>query len=112
LGPANVNQAGAVISPLSDKVLPEFLVHFLLSPVAQDTIHGGKVETARPNISLGDLRDLKVPLPPLSEQKRILAELDTLQANAEASKRLQAETAVELNALMPSVLEKAFEGEF
>jgi type I restriction enzyme S subunit len=111
LGPANINQAVAVISPQLDRLLPEFLVYFLLSPVAQDTIHGGKVETARPNISLGDLRDLKVPLPPLSEQKSVVAELDELQANVDASNRIQAEAGTKLEALLPSILDKAFKGE-
>ncbi|MGA2270583.1 MAG: restriction endonuclease subunit S [Bryobacteraceae bacterium] len=111
LGDANVNQAVGVISPNQECLLPDFLVHFLLSPVAQDEIHGGKVETARPNISLGDVRDLEIPTPPLPEQRRIVAELDALQAELHALKRLQAETAVELDALMPSILSKAFSGE-
>lgn len=111
LGPANVNQAVAVISPEPDVLASDFLMHFLLSPLAQDDIQGSKVETARPNISLGDLRDLEIPIPPISEQRRIVAELDVLQAKVEALKRLQAETTTELNALMPSILSRAFSGE-
>ena len=42
---------------------------------------------------------------------RIVAELDTLQAEVGALKRLQAETAAELNALLPSILDKAFKRE-
>jgi len=111
LGAANVNQAVCVVSPDSSKLLSEYLVHFLLSPVAQDVIHGVKVETARPNISLVDVRDLEVPVPPLPEQRRIVAYLDGLQAQVEALKRLQAETAAKLDALLPSVLDRAFKGE-
>jgi type I restriction enzyme S subunit len=111
LGDANVNQAVGVISPDKEKLVPDFLVHFLLSPIAQDTIHGGKVETARPNISLGDIRDLEIPTPPLPEQRRIVAELDALQAEVDALKRLQAETAAELDALLPAILDRAFKGE-
>ncbi len=111
LGAANVNQAVAVITPKSETLLPEFLVHYLLNPIAQDAIHGGKVETARPNISLGDLRDLEVPLPPLPEQHRIVDALDALQAEVDALKCLQAETAAELDAMLPSVLDKAFKGD-
>jgi type I restriction enzyme, S subunit len=44
------------------------------------------------------------PKPPLAEQRRIVAELDAL-------KRLQAETAAELDALLPSILDRAFKGE-
>jgi len=39
-----------------------------------------------------------------SEQRRIVAELDVLQAEVDALKRLQAETAVELDALLPALL--------
>ena len=48
---------------------------------------------------------------PLSEQHRIVAELDALQAEVGAAERLQAETAAELDALLPSILDKAFKGE-
>ncbi len=39
------------------------------------------------------------------------AELDALQAQVDALTRLQAETAAELDALLPSILAKAFKGE-
>ena len=39
------------------------------------------------------------------------AELDTWHAEADALKRLQAETAAELDALLPAILDKAFKGE-
>ena len=37
--------------------------------------------------------------------------LDTLQAEVDALKRLQAETAAELDALLPAILDRAFKGE-
>ena len=51
------------------------------------------------------------PIPPLPEQRRIVAQLDALQAEVDALKRLQAETAAELDALLPSILDKAFKGQ-
>ncbi len=47
----------------------------------------------------------------LTEQRRIVAELDALQAEVDALKRLQAETAAELGALLPAILDRAFKGE-
>ena len=47
----------------------------------------------------------------MEEQHRIVAHLDNLQTKVDALKRLQAETATELDALLPSVLDKAFKGE-
>jgi type I restriction enzyme S subunit len=37
--------------------------------------------------------------------------LEDLHANVEALKRLQAETSTKLDALLPSILDKAFRGE-
>jgi type I restriction enzyme S subunit len=48
---------------------------------------------------------------PLPEQCRIVSELDMLQAAVGALKSQQAETGSQLNALRPSVLNKAFSGE-
>lgn len=47
---------------------------------------------------------------PTSEQRRIVAHLDALQAKADALRALQSETAAELDALLPSVLNQAFAG--
>jgi type I restriction enzyme S subunit len=111
IGEANVNQAVAVISPDTAQLASDYLMHFLISAPAQSMIQGGKVETARPNISLGDLRELVLPVPPLEEQRRIVVYLDDLQTKLDALKCLQTETAAELDALMPSILERAFRGE-
>jgi type I restriction enzyme S subunit len=44
-------------------------------------------------------------------ERRIVAELDALQLQVGALKRLRAETAAELDALLPAILDKAFKGE-
>jgi type I restriction enzyme S subunit len=40
-----------------------------------------------------------------------MTELDALQAEVDALKRLHAETAAELDALLPALLDRAFKGE-
>ena len=47
----------------------------------------------------------------LVERRRIVTYLDGLQAKVDALKKLQADTAAELDALLPSILDKAFKGE-
>jgi type I restriction enzyme, S subunit len=42
---------------------------------------------------------------------RTSSDLNTLQAEVATLKRPQAETAAELDALLPSILDKAFKGE-
>jgi len=111
IGEANVNQAVAVISPDPKRLDGKYLMHFLISKPAQDTIHGGKVETARPNISLGDLRNLILPVPPVLEQRRIVTHLRNWQAKVTILRQIQAETSAELDAMLPSILDKALKGE-
>jgi type I restriction enzyme S subunit len=65
----------------------------------------------RPGYNTTLLGNVELPLPSLAEQRRIVAELDDLQAKVDALKELQAETATELDALLPSVLDMAFKGE-
>jgi type I restriction enzyme S subunit len=54
---------------------------------------------------------LQVPIPPLTEQQRIIARSDYLQTKVHGLKCLQTESATQLDALLPSVLDKAFRGE-
>ena len=56
------------------------------------------------------MKNEPTPLPPISEQHRIVAYLDDLQAKVDSLKQLQAETAAALDALLPSVLDRAFKG--
>lgn len=51
---------------------------------------------------------LPVRIPPLEEQLRIVAYLDDLQTRVDPVKRLQEETQAGLDALLPSVLDRAF----
>lgn len=66
--------------------------------------------TTVPGFKKTDVEDLNVPVPPLPEQRRIVTYLDNLQAKVNALKHLQAETEAELDALLPSILDKAFKG--
>jgi type I restriction enzyme S subunit len=100
------------LRPDLSRMLPDFLVFALTARSVRDQIEElGKTTAGNIGISGGDVQSFVVPVPPLPEQRRIVAELDALQAEVDALKRLQAETAVELDALLPSVLSKAFAGE-
>ena len=61
-----------------------------------------------PIINQRRIGEFKIGIPPLSEQRNIVAYLDNLQAKTDNLKRLQLETQSELDALIPSVLAKAF----
>jgi len=101
------------IRAIQDFVYTPYLVHWLNSPagVAQSREKILGKGHSQGNLNLNLIRQFLVPLPPLPEQHRIVAYLDNLQAKVDALKRLQAETAAELDALLPSILDKAFKGE-
>ena len=110
LGEANINQAVAVISPEFELLDSKYLMHFLMSPSTQEIIHRKKVETARPNLSLGDLRSLTLPVPHLIEQQRIVAYLEDLMSKIDAHHHLQMDSTHELDVLLIAVLNRAFMG--
>jgi type I restriction enzyme S subunit len=62
------------------------------------------------NISKEKVLSLRVPDVSLERQRAIIAELDALQAKVHAVKALQFETATELDAMLPAILDKAFKG--
>jgi type I restriction enzyme S subunit len=93
------------------KMTPDFLVFALSSQSVRDQIEElGKTTAGNIGISGANAKSFRVPVPPLDDQNRIVAELDALQAEVDALKHLQAETAAELDALLPAILDKAFKG--
>ena len=70
-----------------------------------------KQMTGQANVNATKLKALPIALPDLAVQRHVVAELDTLQAKVDELKRLQAETRAELDALMPSILDRAFKGD-
>jgi type I restriction enzyme S subunit len=94
------------------KILPEYLEHVLKSSALRDQIERGASGTSptMKNISKEKVLALRLPSTPLPEQKRIIAELQMLQSETDALTHLQAETAAELDALLPAILDRAFKG--
>lgn len=67
--------------------------------------------SAQANINLGTFKNLKFPLPPISEQRGIAADLDQLSANAESLQSAYKRKMTLLTDLKQSLLKKAFAGE-
>jgi type I restriction enzyme S subunit len=63
------------------------------------------------NVSLGRLRAARIPVPPIPEQRGVVARLDAFEAKVGMLKSLQSQTTFELDALMPAILDRAFKGE-
>ena len=94
------------------RALPRLVAAYINSPIGRAYMFSERKQmTGQANVNSKKLKALPIALPPLPEQHRILAHLDNLQAKVDSLKKLQSETAAELDALMPSILSKAFRGE-
>jgi type I restriction enzyme, S subunit len=99
--------------PLPEQyIAPEFFVAVWNSPATREVIEEkAKTTSGIWKINQGHISSTEIPVPSLPEQRRILAELNVLHAQVAALKGIQAETAAELETLLPSILDKAFKGE-
>ncbi|MDP2971649.1 MAG: restriction endonuclease subunit S [Deltaproteobacteria bacterium] len=101
----------ALIKPRREILDGKFLTWAIRAPYLQERISERSRGDMIRHLVLREIRDLTVPVPLLSEQRQIVVELAALQAEVDTLKKLQAETAAELNALLLSILDKAFKGE-
>lgn len=106
----NVSREIAVI-PFTDRVLPKYGMYLLSAPCNQTRMKAHLRGTSYVGINLKDVRMLPIPVPPLPEQRRIVAYLGRLQSQLGELRKYQAETQRELDALTQSILSKAFRGE-
>jgi type I restriction enzyme, S subunit len=87
-----------------------YLLHYLNSPQFKAQVDEQCRGLTVPHIRVGDLPQFLIPLPPLQEQHCIVAYLDSLQAKVDEAKRLHNQVQAELDALLPSILDRAFNG--
>ena len=73
--PMNCNQALAIVR-LNEKINPHFFCHWLESDEARTQISGKKVTATISNLSLTQIKGLKIPIPSLEEQESIVKILD------------------------------------
>lgn len=93
--PANL----AKISIDENKIEKKYLLQWLKTVWVKTYFEKIASKTAQPALSLGKIRELPVPLPPLAEQQRIAAQLDT----ADRILRLREQAIAKLDQLAQSV---------
>ncbi|WNZ47524.1 restriction endonuclease subunit S [Leptolyngbya boryana CZ1] len=74
----------AVLRPVNKFILSEYIQLVLNSPEMQRYIASADGKTAQPHIYLKQIRALLCPLPPLAEQKRIVAKVNSLLSLCDA----------------------------
>lgn len=74
LPPITLQRSVAVLKPDTSAIIPRFLM-FALHSILDELLEGAR-GVAQKGIYLKSLREVEIPLPPLEEQKRIVAILD------------------------------------
>jgi type I restriction enzyme S subunit len=95
--------------PRPEMTTSEFLRFYFLTPEGLEKLGRASPGGAGRNRTLGlkPLEHIEVPVPSIDQQLWF----DRLQAKVDRLKALQAETRAELEALLPTILDRAFEGE-
>lgn len=94
-----------------NKVLPKWIYHILRQPFFREIAKQKMTGSAgQKRVPVHFLENYKILLPSLVEQKKIVARLDSLSEKVNDLKKLQLETATDLDALEKSLLHQAFEG--
>lgn len=97
-----------VFEVIETRVLPEVLDTYFRNPTVWPGMAGASTGTnvRRRRLNPKDFLKYKIPLPSRATQER----LREVRRKVDELKELQFETAAELDALMPSILDKAFKG--
>ena len=107
--PLCVGRQVMALRPNDERLIRDYLYHFLLNNY--DYFQDVARSTTVPGLKREHIWDLEIPLPSVADQHHIVAYLDSLQAQVDELTALQDATQVELDALLPSVLDRAFRGE-
>jgi len=93
------------------RIDPRFLMHHMIWAGEAGHFADITMTTTFHHLTGVRLKRYEVLIPAIQQQRRIVAYLDDLQAKVDRLKALQAQTAAELDALLPAILDRAFKGE-
>ncbi|MGO6848397.1 restriction endonuclease subunit S [Rhizobium ruizarguesonis] len=112
----NLNQAIIIFRGYSARIDSNFLYYYLASEVAQEWFEArAKKTSGQKNLTIELCKEIPIPCPPLSEQRRIVDILSTWDKAIETTERLLANAEVYKRALFQQLLTgkrrlKGFEG--
>jgi type I restriction enzyme S subunit len=109
--PANTNQAFAIISGFNAALNERFLrlqLDSFVSRKVKSKARGGAMN----NVSLGNLKELEVKLPPLPIQRAIVSKIESLFSSLDSGIADLKKAQEQLKMYRQAVLKKAFEGDW
>lgn len=91
--PTVVSQSCLALRPLTDRIMPQYLLMYLRSPHGQAQLDGLQVGAGVQHISPSTLLAMQVPVPPLEEQRAACPDYDRLCELEDNVARLRGEIA-------------------
>lgn len=104
-----LNQRVAALRVKPQKIIMSFLYYFFQTKTAEDYVLKRVNTLMQPNLSIKDLRNMPLTLPPLAVQQRIVERLDSLSENVRKYEEIQRQMISECDALKQALLRKVFE---
>jgi type I restriction enzyme S subunit len=94
--------------PKEKILIREWLFYWITSDEVIERISATGMGARMPRANMKEVTKFKIPLPPVTEQKKIVARLDALSEKIKTLRQAQNETASAFSTLEQSVLHKAF----
>ena len=110
--PGFVSQHVAICRLPRNQVNSEFVLWGLRGPDGQSQLLGQRYGQGKPGLNLKNVGALSLPFPPIEEQNRVVQYLRAYGRVVEELVVEQESSAAEIRRTLPSVLDKAFRGEF
>ena len=101
---------GSMVLRLKKEANERFVMLWLQSVEVRKYLEGVSIGSTMSNLNQEILQKIKIPLPPVAEQKKIVAHLDSLSEKIKNLREYQKSTASDFISLEQSILSKAFSG--
>jgi type I restriction enzyme S subunit len=111
LGVAYVSQHVALCRT-TDELLPEFLYWYLVSDTGgRKQLNAFAYGAGKPGLNLNNIRQVKIPVPPLQAQKAIVSRISELLDSEQKMSAAIKEAFISAASLRQSILKRAFSGQ-
>lgn len=105
-----VNQHICLARPKED-IFSKYLVYYLMSSKGFGQFKEMNRGATKVGLTLGDIKNLRIPLPTLKEQQEIVSRVESLFAKADAIEEKYKNLKLKIETLPQTILHKAFKGE-
>ena len=95
---------------VNEKMLGRFLMHYLNSPKVTSFVATKTGGSASPHVNVGDIKEFVVPIPPISEQQKMLEQIESRLSVCDSIEQTVDTALQQAEAMRQSILTQAFGG--